>query len=237
MLDVSAERLAELKSKGFLFMKDKEHFVVRIILPAGMATSDELKKIAYVADKYAEGKVVVTVRLNAEIPGIKYENVEPMMKEMEELGLVYGGTNVGVRPLVCCKGTVCKFGLIDTQKLCKELHDEFFEAPLPHKFKINITGCQNNCAKVQLNDLAFMGSPKNTLRVFIGGRFGRQSIIGEEICKIPYESAKDVTNVCLDFFKAHGKAKQRFGDLLNEMKDTTEYKEFIEKLKSFTVQQ
>ncbi|MBO8435095.1 MAG: hypothetical protein IAC55_07240 [Tyzzerella sp.] len=236
MIDITQERLAELKSKGFLFMKDKEHFVVRIILPAGMATSDELKKISYLAEKYAEGKAVVTVRLNVEIPGIKYENVEPMMKEMEELGIVYGGTNCGVRPLVCCKGTVCKFGLVDTQKLCKELHDEFFEVPLPHKFKINITGCPNNCAKVQLNDLAFMGAPRNTLRVFVGGRFGRQSIIGEEICKIPYENARDVSRVCCGFFNKYGKSKQRFGDLLVEMKDTEEYVKFIEDIKAFAVQ-
>lgn len=235
MVDLSAEQLAELKGQGFLLMKDKEAFVCRIVYPAGIATAKMLKDTAHLAEKYAKGTVSVTVRLNIEIVGIPYENIEPMKKEMEELGLIYGGTGARVRPLVCCKGTVCKFGMIDTQALCKELHDKFFEMKLPHKFKINITGCPNNCAKAQLNDLAFMGAPKGNIRVFIGGKFGRQSLMGQEICKIPVDKASDVATICTDFFKEHGKAKQRFGDMLEGMKDTPEYAQFIDKIKAFAI--
>lgn len=235
MIDLSIEELARLKGQGFLLMKDKEQFACRIIYPAGIATSQMLRDTAYLADKYAKGSVSVTVRLNVELTGIPYENIEPMKKEMEDMGLLYGGTGAKIRPLVCCKGTVCKFGMIDTQALCKELHEKFYGMDLPHKFKINITGCPNNCAKAQLNDLAFMGAPKGMLRVFIGGRFGRQSLMGEEVCKIPIEKAAEVATVCTDFFKAYGKSKQRFGDMLEGMKDTEEYSHFIEKIKAFAL--
>lgn len=235
MLEISNEKLTELKAKGFFFMKDKQYFNVRIVLPAGVSTAEDYKNIAILAEKYGNGKVTNTVRLNVEIPYIKYEDTENMMKDMEQMGLIYGGGGARVRPLVCCKGTICKFGLVDTQAICKELHDEFFEKQLPHKFKINITGCPNNCAKVQLNDLGFMGAPKNTLRVFIGGRFGRKSSIGEEICKIPVEKAKDVTRICLDFFSSYAQPKQRFCDVIAQISDTQEYKDFIQQLKSFQV--
>ena len=35
MLELTDERIAELKGKGFLLMKDKEHFNVRLVVPAG----------------------------------------------------------------------------------------------------------------------------------------------------------------------------------------------------------
>ncbi|MEM1485818.1 hypothetical protein V6615_13245 [Oscillospiraceae bacterium PP1C4] len=235
MVDLSSEELATLKGQGFLLMKDKTKFVCRIVYPAGIASAEDLRNTAELAEKYASGKVVMTVRLNAEIVGIDYENIEPMMRDMDRMGLIYGGTGARVRPIVACKGTVCKFGMIDTQKLCIELHEKFYALPLPHKFKINITGCNNNCAKAQLNDLAFMGAPKGLLRVFIGGRFGRQCIIGEEICKIPMENAVELCTVCTNFYKAHGRPKQRFGDLLQELNGTEAYQNFISELKSFEV--
>ncbi len=232
MVDVTAEELAQLKGQGFLLMKDKKQFACRIVFPAGLATSQMLKDVAYLAEKYAKGLAAVTVRLNVELVGIPYENIAPMKEEMDQMGLIYGGTGAKVRPVVCCKGTVCKFGMIDTQALCKELHEQFYGIKLPHKFKINITGCPNNCAKAQLNDLAFMGAPKDAVRVFIGGRFGRQALIGEEICRVPIGKAAEVVTLCLDFYKAHGEAKQRFGSMLNEMKETKEYASFIASIKA-----
>ena len=43
------------------------------------------------------------------------------------------------------------FGLYDTQSLAKELHQLYYEGyhgvSLPHKFKIAVGGCPNNCVK------------------------------------------------------------------------------------------
>ena len=232
MVDIAPEELAQLKGQGFLLMKNKEEFALRIVYPAGIATAEMLRNTAYLAEKYGKGFGAVTVRLNIEIVGIAYEDIAAMKDEMDKLGISYGGTGAKVRPLVCCKGTVCKFGLFDTQTLCEQLHNEYFGMKTPHKFKINITGCPNNCAKVQLNDLAFMGAPKGQLRVFIGGRCGRQTIMAEEICKINIDKASQATRICLDFYNLHGKPKQRFGDTIGEMRETNEYKEFINALQA-----
>lgn len=233
MEHIPQEELAKLKGQGFILMKDREHFTCRVVYPAGIATVGDLANTARLAEKYAWGRVVMTVRLNVEIPGIPYENIAPMKEAMERYNLIYGGTGPKVRPIVACKGTVCRFGMVDTQKLCLELHRQFFAVPLHHKFKINISGCNNNCAKAQWGDLAFMGAPGGLLRVFIGGRYGRECIIGEEICKIPQEKAAPLTAACTGFYLAHGKPKQRFGDLLTAMKDTPEHNTFLRQLKAF----
>ena len=45
MLELTDERIAELKGKGFLLMKDKEHFNVRLVVPAGCMAADKMAKI------------------------------------------------------------------------------------------------------------------------------------------------------------------------------------------------
>ena len=232
MLELTDERIAELKGKGFLLMKDKEHFNVRLVVPAGCMEADKMAKICEIANKYGSGVIMPTVRFSMEVPGIKYEDVENVMKEGDEAGIIYGGTGARVRPIVPCKGTECKWGLIDTQKIGMEIHDAFYAAPAPHKFKINVTGCPNNCAKVQFNDLGIMGAPKGMVKIFIGGRAGRSVVEGEEIARIKVENVLKAVDICLEFFRAHGKTKERFCVTLENMRGTDEYAQFIENMKA-----
>ena len=66
-----------------------------------------------------------------------------------------------VRPVVSCKGTTCQYGLIDTFDLSEKIHERFYkgyhDVTLPHKFKIAVGGCPNNCVKPDLNDLGIIG--------------------------------------------------------------------------------
>ena len=52
-------------------------------------------------------------------------------------------------------------GILDTQKFARKIHERFYKGyynvRLPHKFKIGIGGCPNNCIKPDLNDLGMMG--------------------------------------------------------------------------------
>ena len=154
---VNKKRQAELKALGFLLHNDKEHFAVRFLSRAGNYTTEELKNLNYIADKYGKGYIGVTTRLQMEIPWIKDEDVEKVIEEAKELGLRHGGTGKKVRPLVSCKGTVCLHGNIDTQEVCRQLEDKYFGTDAMAKFKINIVGCANNCAKANINDIGVMG--------------------------------------------------------------------------------
>lgn len=154
---VNAKRQKELKGLGFLLQNDKEHFAVRLLSRAGNFTVEELKNIAYLAEKYGRGYVGETTRLQVEIPWIKDEQVEEFMEEAKALGLRHGGTGQKIRPLVACKGTVCLHGNIDTQEICRKLEDSYFGTDTPHKCKIGIVGCANNCAKANINDIGIMG--------------------------------------------------------------------------------
>ena len=92
-----------------------------------------------------------------EVQGIPFEKIDEFRAYIEKEGLTTGGTGSKVRPVVSCKGTTCQYGLIDTFALSEEIHERFYEGyrsvKLPHKFKIAVGGCPNNCVKPDLNDI------------------------------------------------------------------------------------
>ena len=150
--------------KGLGCLQDKRYedvFNVRVITRNGRITTDEHRAIADAADKFGSGKVALTSRLTMEIQGVQYDNIEPMRAFLEEHGLQTGGTGAKVRPVVSCKGTTCQYGLIDTFHLSEAIHEKFYVGyhgqVLPHKFKIAVGGCPNNCVKPELNDLGIIG--------------------------------------------------------------------------------
>lgn len=151
----------EVKGQGFLSNNDGKHFSCRVITENGAITADQLINVAEIAKKYGNGNISLTSRLTLEIPGIEYEDIENTKEYLKKDNLVSGGTGSRVRPIVPCKGTVCTFGLCDTQEIGTTLHKEFYEkwydVKLPHKFKIGVGGCPNNCVKPSLNDFGVIG--------------------------------------------------------------------------------
>ena len=159
---VSKEEETRVKALGFL--KDKrtpDRFNGRVITRNGKITADEARTIAEAAELYGSGEVTMTSRLTMEIQGVPFNNIEPLREYLMQAGLETGGTGSKVRPVVSCKGTTCQYGLIDTFALSEEIHERFFHGyssvKLPHKFKIAVGGCPNNCVKPDLNDLGIIG--------------------------------------------------------------------------------
>lgn len=167
---VNVNRQKKMKALGFLLQNDKEHYAVRFLSKAGNFTVEELNNINKIAEKYGRGYSGLTTRLQIEVPWIKDEDVERVIQEAKVLGLRHGGTGQKVRSLIACKGTVCLHGNIDTQEICRKLEHKYFGTDTPHKCKIGIVGCANNCAKANINDIGVMGRcvPKFNLDNCVG---------------------------------------------------------------------
>ncbi|HHT25536.1 MAG TPA: 4Fe-4S binding protein [Clostridiaceae bacterium] len=156
------EEVKRVKALGCL--RDKRYsdvFNVRVITRNGKITSKEHHVVAEAAEKFGSSEVAMTTRLTLEIQGVKHANIQPLIDFLAEYGLSTGGTGPLVRPVVSCKGTTCQYGLIDTFDLSEKIHERFYvgyrDVALPHKFKIGVGGCPNNCIKPSLNDLGIVG--------------------------------------------------------------------------------
>lgn len=160
-LTVSAEDEKRVKAMGFLSNKGTDNFSGRIITVNGKITAEQMECISKAAQIYGNGQIAFTTRLTLEVQGIPYEKIDEFREYIAQAGLTTGGTGAKVRPVVSCKGTTCQYGLIDTFALAEEIHHRFYEGyhnvALPHKFKIAVGGCPNNCVKPDLNDLGVIG--------------------------------------------------------------------------------
>ena len=160
-LKVTAEDEKRVKAMGFLRNKGTDCFSGRIITVNGKITAAQNKCLSEATDLYGNGVVTLTTRLTIECQGIHYDNIEKFQEYIAKEGLVTGGTGSKVRPVVSCKGTTCQYGLIDTFALSEEIHERFYNGyanvKLPHKFKIAVGGCPNNCVKPDLNDVGIIG--------------------------------------------------------------------------------
>lgn len=160
-LTISAADEKRVKALGFLSNKGTDNFSGRIITVNGKITAAQQKCIGEAAEKFGNGIVTFTTRLTIEVQGIPYDKIEDFRAYIAKEGLVTGGTGSLVRPVVACKGTTCQYGLLDSFGLSEEIHERFYEGyrtvKLPHKFKIAVGGCPNNCVKPDLNDLGIIG--------------------------------------------------------------------------------
>lgn len=159
---LTPEEIKRVKGLGCLVDKRYDDvFNIRVITRNGKLTSAEHIRVAEAAEKFGNGEVTMTTRQTLEIQGVPYDRLDELFAFLKEAGLDTGGTGAKVRPVVSCKGTTCQYGLLDSYGLSQKLHDIYYvgwhDVSLPHKFKIAVGGCPNNCVKPSLNDFGIIG--------------------------------------------------------------------------------
>lgn len=210
---ISQEEIKRVKGLGCL--RDKRFsdiFNVRVITKNGKITADEHRAVADASERFGSDEITMTSRLTLEIQGVKYENIEPLIAFLAEKGLETGGTGPLVRPVVSCKGTTCQYGLIDTFSLSEKIHERFYKGyhsvKLPHKFKIAVGGCPNNCVKPDLNDLGIIGQMVPSFD--LSKCRGCKKCQVEAVCPVKAAGLKDgILNVDSDACNHCGRCKNK----------------------------
>jgi dissimilatory sulfite reductase (desulfoviridin) alpha/beta subunit len=189
-MSLTAEQIKAVKADGFLNHVGTDNFNARIITINGRLTSEQLNCISEAARKFGNGSVEMTTRLTVEVSGIPYDQIDAFKAFIAQAGLYTGGTGAQVRPVVSCKGTHCVYGRIDTFALSEKIHERFYlgyhGVKLPHKFKIAVGGCPNNCVKPNLNDVGIVG--QGLVRYNEEGCRGCKKCMIEAVC--PMGAAK-----------------------------------------------
>lgn len=148
----------ELKQVGIIAQKQRDYYLIRLRTVGGELTSGELSVIAEVAQKYGRGGVHLTTRQAVEIHYVHINDLGQARTELEQGGIMLGVCGPRGRGVVACPGAAtCTSGIIETRELAAELDALYVRQQAPHKFKIGIAGCPNNCSKPVENDVGVMG--------------------------------------------------------------------------------
>jgi coenzyme F420-reducing hydrogenase beta subunit len=134
----------EMKGTNFVKIKTK----------SGLVDHDYLAKVAELAGKYGDGTLEITTRKSVEIQGVKGEDVDDLMSEVYGNGLM----TIGMGYVSACPGNAyCPEGLVETTDFANELTPQFAQKLTPHKMKIAIAGCPNNCVRAHRHDIGLLG--------------------------------------------------------------------------------
>ena len=138
-----------------------DYFSLRLGIVGGTVTAEQLAAILEVSKKYGRGYIHLTSRQGIEIPYIQYEDIEDVKRDLARGGVAPGASGPRVRTITACQGSeICANACIDTQAIARELYERYYGRNLPHKFKMGVTGCRNNCLKAEENDIGIKGGLK-----------------------------------------------------------------------------
>ncbi|SCM67559.1 nitrite reductase large subunit NirB [Donghicola eburneus] len=121
----------------------------------GMTTSDELRAIADVVDKFKIPDVKVTGGQRIDLLGVKKEDLPAVWADLNAAGMVSGHAYAkGLRTVKTCVGsTWCRFGTQDSTGLGIKLEKFMWGSWTPAKVKLAVTGCPRNCAEATCKDI------------------------------------------------------------------------------------
>lgn len=137
-------------------------YTVRVGSPRLMS-SDFIRMICDLADKYCDGYLRFTSRNNIEFLLTNKDNIEPLINEVKSNGLPVGATKNTISNVVHTQGWVhCHSAATDASGLVKAVMDELYdyftgEIELPHKLRIAVACCLNMCGAVHCSDIALLG--------------------------------------------------------------------------------
>ena len=153
-----------LKNSGYIKQTQADMFTVKLRVPCGNLTSEQLIGVGHIAKQFGGGYVHITTRQGVQIPNVNVNDLDAISEELQFNCTPPGSAGPYVRNITACPGNhECTSGIIDTYALGDILDREFFKEKMPVKMKFAVTGCPNGCAKPQANDFGVMGIIKCTI--------------------------------------------------------------------------
>ena len=167
-----------LKWAGMYTQKQDDFFMVRTKVPGGFLTPEQAEVIGEVAhdlarappehggaeqnELWGDAYLDITTRQDIQKHWIRVEDVPEMWERYEAVGLttVQGCGDSARNVLGCPAAGLDDHECFDAQPVVDAVTDFFTGneeyANLPRKFKMTITGCAEDCAQSQINDIGLV---------------------------------------------------------------------------------
>ncbi len=185
-VDEDAFRVFRLNNGIYGQRQGGHNQMVRVKLPYGHVTPEQLEMLGFIADHYSRGWAHLTTRQNVQFHFVQLERVPDLLRDFASVGLTTreacGDT---VRNVAGCHlAGACPFEVLDISPWAEATFQHFLHHPyaqrLPRKFKINFSGCVTDCGQAMFNDVGVIAvarpRPDGTLepgfRVFVAGGLG-----------------------------------------------------------------
>jgi sulfite reductase beta subunit-like hemoprotein len=185
-LDPEAFRVFRLNNGIYGQRQGGEKQMLRVKVPYGAVTADQLEACAEIAERYSRGWGHITTRQNIQFHHVELDDVPAVLRILARAGMTTreacGDTVRNVQ--ACHLAGACPYEVLDVTPWAEAVYQYFVRNPIaqrmPRKFKFNFSGCDTDCGQAMFNDVGIIavrrtgadGAPEVGFRVFVAGGLG-----------------------------------------------------------------
>lgn len=219
--ELSEQEFLPLRLQNGLYVQ-RHAPMLRIAIPYGMLSSNQLRKLADISRRYDKGYGHFSTRQNLQLNWPKLETVPDILAELAEVQMHAIQTSGN-----CIRNTttdqyagVIEDEVVDPRPYCElirqwsTLHPEF--AFLPRKFKIAVNATESaDRAAVQVHDVGLQIKKNEQgevgFKVIVGGGLGRTPMVGKTICEfMPRAHLLSYLEAILRVYNQFGNRQQKY---------------------------
>lgn len=217
---IDEERFRSLRlARGVYGQRQFGVQMIRIKLPYGKITSEQLHRISNVSDEYSRGRLHITTRQDIQIHHVSLDRTPELWAELEK-------DSITLRE--ACGNTVRNITASETAGI--DVNEPFDVSPYAHamfefflrnpisqemgrKFKISFSGTDEDTALSFMHDLGFIAKIKDGVegfKVMLGGGLGSQARLADTMFEfIPTNKIIPVTEGVIRVFDRYGERAKR----------------------------
>ena len=151
----------------------------------GDATSDQMRLVADLAEKYGHDEIRISHEQNIILPHVRKSDIPELYEALKTLGLA--SANIGlISDIIACPGMdYCALATARSIPIAQEISTRFDELKLEHEIgpmKLKISGCINACGHHHVGHIGILGLDKagvENYQITLGGDGSENMSIGE----------------------------------------------------------
>jgi sulfite reductase (NADPH) hemoprotein beta-component len=212
--------------------QEGDAMMVRVKIPQGVLTVDQLRALAGVAERYSTGRGHITTRQNVQFHFVKLDDTSSALTALANAGLTTReACGNAVRNVTTCPyAGASALEPFDSTPYAEAVTRHLLRGPLsstlPRKFKIAFGGCCGyDCVGASFNDIGLLARTKDGqrgFRVTIGGGLStlrRTGILAHEFA--PAEEVLEIADAVVRVFhrtgNRHNKHKARLKFVIEQL--------------------
>ncbi len=218
--NISEEEFLPLRLQNGLYVQRLAP-MLRIAVPYGLLSSQQIRKLAHISRKYDKGYVHFTTRQNIQLNWPKLEEVPDILAELAtvEMHAIQTSGNCIRNTTTDQYAGVAADEIEDPRPWCEiirqwsTVHPEF--AFLPRKFKIAVCGSEEDRAAFLLHDIGIQlvtnDQGESGFHIFVGGGLGRTPVIASSIREfLPKQHLLTYLDAILRVYNRYGNRDNKY---------------------------
>jgi sulfite reductase (NADPH) hemoprotein beta-component len=165
----------------------------------GDITSEQMERVADLADRYGFGELRVSHEQNLVLPDVREADLPELWREARAAGLATPNVGLLTNIISCPGGDFCSLANAKSIPVAEAIQRRFDDLDYLHdigELDLNISGCMNSCGHHHIGHIGILGVDKNGsewYQVTIGGAQGEHARLGQVIG--PSFAAADMPDV------------------------------------------